>query len=145
MRAASLGFAAGIGMGFFAVFFILWYVFQAIADWKILSKAGKPGWHSFIPILNVVSEYDICWSGAMGLVFQVAVALNTGLSQSESRIAAAISAVFGIVAAVLHIVQSIKLSKAFGKGVGFGIFLILFGPLARLVLGLGGSYYVGKQ
>ena len=49
-----------------------------------------------------------------------------------------------VAALVLHIVQSIKLAKSFGKGVGYGILLILFGPLARLFLGLGDSRYIGR-
>ena len=47
--------------------------------------------------------------------------------------------------AVLHFIQSVKLSKAFGKGVFYGILLFLFGPIFRVVLGLGKSEYLGPQ
>ena len=53
--------------------------------------------------------------------------------------------IVSIVAFVLHIIQSLKLAKCFGKGTGFGLFLILCGPIARLVLGLGKARYIGKQ
>ena len=50
-----------------------------------------------------------------------------------------------VVALILHIMQSLKLARAFGKGTGFGICLILFGPIARLVLGFGSARYIGKE
>ena len=46
--------------------------------------------------------------------------------------------------AVLHCIESQKLSRAFGKGTGFGLCLFLFGPIARLVLGFGKARYVGR-
>jgi len=49
-----------------------------------------------------------------------------------------------VVMAVLHCIESQKLSKAFGKGTGFGVCLFLFGPIARLVLGFGNARYIGK-
>ena len=50
-----------------------------------------------------------------------------------------------VVMRVPHIIQSLKLAKAFGKGTGFGVCLILFGPIARLVLGFGSARYVGNS
>ena len=41
--------------------------------------------------------------------------------------------------------QSLRLAKSFGKGTGFGICLILFGPIARMVLGFGSATYVGNR
>ena len=86
------------GLGFMIGAFILWYILQAIADWKILSKAGRPGILSLIPFVNVCAE----------------------------------------------IVQSFKLAKAFGKGFGTGLLLLISGPIGRLILGLGSARYVGK-
>ena len=139
------GAAVGLGIGVMLAFYAVWYVLQAIADWRILSKAGKPGWHSLIPILNVYSEYDICWSGIMGIIFLAATVASSSLSQSESGTAGFIGWILSVAALVIHIIQSVKLSRSFGKGVGFGIFLIILGPVARLVLGFGSSRYVGRR
>ena len=38
-----------------------------LGDWLIFRKAGKPGWHSIIPILHMYDEYDICWKGSKGV------------------------------------------------------------------------------
>ena len=32
-------------------------IIAIVGMWKVFSKAGVPGWHSIIPILNV---YDLC-------------------------------------------------------------------------------------
>ena len=126
--------------------YIVWHILQAVADWKIFSKAGRPGILAFIPIVNIYVEYGICWSKFMGLIYLVCVGITSYVSgvQEPSSTLTTVSGVASVAALVLHIVQSIKLAKSFGKGVGYGILLILFGPLARLFLGLGDSRYIGR-
>ena len=125
---------------------VVWHILQAVADWKIFSKAGRPGILAFIPIVNIYVEYGICWSKFMGLIYLVCVGITSYVSgvQEPSSTLTTVSGVASVAALVLHIVQSIKLAKSFGKGVGYGILLILFGPLARLFLGLGDSRYIGR-
>ena len=53
-----------------------------------------------------------------------------------------LAGVLAIVMLVLGVIQSLRLARAFGKSVGFGVCLI-FGPLARLILGFGRARYVG--
>ncbi len=126
--------------------YVVWHILQAVADWKIFSKAGRPGILAFIPIVNIYVEYGICWSKFMGLIYLVCVGITSYVSgvQEPSSTLTTLSGVASVAALVLHIVQSIKLAKSFGKGVGYGILLILFGPLARLFLGLGDSRYIGR-
>ena len=126
--------------------YVVWHILQAVADWKIFSKAGRPGILAFIPIVNIYVEYGICWSKFMGLIYLVCVGITSYVSgvQEPSSTFTTVSGVASVAALVLHIVQSIKLAKSFGKGVGYGILLILFGPLARLFLGLGDSRYIGR-
>ena len=126
--------------------YIAWHILQAVADWKIFSKAGRPGILAFIPIVNIYVEYGICWSKFMGLIYLVCIGITSYVSgvQEPSSTLTTVSGVASVAALVLHIVQSIKLAKSFGKGMGYGILLILFGPLARLFLGLGDSRYIGR-
>ena len=126
--------------------YVVWHILQAVADWKIFSKAGRPGILAFIPLVNIYVEYGICWSNFMGLIYLVCVGITSYVSgvQEPSSTLTTVSGAASILALVLHIVQSIKLARSFGKGVGYGILLILFGPLARLFLGLGDSRYVGR-
>jgi hypothetical protein len=147
-EAAGVGAVMGITIGLLIAGLILWYVFQAIADWKIFAKAGEPGWKSLIPIYNVFVEYEICWSGMMGLVYLVAIICANVLTSGTQPVQnwrVIVSGVLAIVALIVHIKQSLKLASSFGKGVGFGICLVLFGPIARLVLGFGSARYIGKE
>jgi hypothetical protein len=145
-EAAFIGGLVALGVGVIIALVIIWYVLQAIADWKIFAKAGEPGWKSLIPIYNVYVEYEICWTGLLGLVF-VAASLVTGLidTTNASNFVKVLVVVVWILAMILHLMQSIKLSKSFGKGVGFGLVLFFFGPIGRLILGFGSAQYIGPQ
>ena len=128
-----------------AIASLVYYVLQVIGDWMLFKKAGKKGWHSIIPILNVYDEYDICWKGSRGILFLILTGiLNVGLAVQEQPflIAALIAAVSAL---LLEIKQSFKLARSFGHGFGFGLFLLIFDRLGRVILGLGKSQYVGKE
>ena len=90
--------------------------------WKVFVKAGIPGWHSLIPILNV---YDIC---------KIALKENVGLFT-----------VLSVIFPIVLIYPSIQLAKAFGKGTGFGICLYLFSFVCYPILGFGDAEYIGPQ
>ena len=98
------------------------YLIAAIGIWKVFTKAGVPGWHSLIPILNV---YDIC-----KIALRDSVVLFTILS---------------IILPIVFIYPCIKLAKAFGKGTGFGIGLFLLNVIFFPILGFGDAEYCGPQ
>ena len=128
-----------------AIASLVYYVLQVIGDWMLFKKAGKKGWHSIVPILNIYDEYDICWKGSKGIFFLfLNVVLSVGLAVQEPPflIAALIAAVGAL---LLEIRQSFKLARSFGHGFGYGLFLLIFDRLGRIILGLGKSQYVGKD
>ena len=137
----------GVSMGMFLILMLIWFILQVIADWKIFEKAGEPGWKSIIPIYNTFVEYDICWNGFYGLLFLAAPIISSFLTTGEGAPSwhAIVVTALSVVTLVLHFIQSVKLSKAFGKGTGFGILLFIFGPICRIVLGFGSARYIGKQ
>ena len=145
-EAAAGGAIVGVAVGLFIAAAIVWYIFQAIADWKIFAKAGEPGWKSLIPIYNVIVEFRLCWSSSMGAVYIVSAFCANLLAFGENvaNWRMIIAGILVVVMVVLYIMQSLKLARAFGKGTGFGICLLLFGPIARLVLGFGSARYVGN-
>lgn len=145
-KAAATGGFIAFSMGVLAVIAIAWFVIQVIADWKIFEKAGEPGWKSIIPFYNIYVEYDICWNGLLGLVF-IAATLVTSLVKTKDAptFVQILVVVVALVACVLHLLQSIKLSKSFGKGTGFGLVLFFLGPIGRVILGFGDSRYIGPQ
>ena len=146
-EAAAAGGVIGAILGASAVILIIWFILQIIADWKIFTKAGEAGWKSIIPIYNYYTEYSLCWNGAYGLVYAIAYCVCNYFSRGGSltNMQSILLIICSIVAIVLHFIESKKLANAFGKGAGFGIFLFLLGPIARLVLGFGSARYQGKS
>lgn len=97
-------------------------VVAIIGAWKVFTKAGIPGWHSLIPILNT---YDMC---------KIALRDSVGLFT-----------VLSILLPIVFIYPCIKMAKAFGKGTGFGIVLFLLSFIGFPILGFGDAEYLGPQ
>lgn len=121
-------------------------VLAVVGRWLLFRKAGKPGWHSIIPILNAYDEYDVCWKG--GKVFLAAllvgVAAGCVTAGQDNPVLMGVAAVAVIWVITIHWKQSMKLAASFGKGGGTGFLLFLFDKLGRVILGLSGAEYVGK-
>ena len=134
---------------------VVWYVLQVVAYWKIFTKAGKPGWHSIIPVLNTWDEFDLSWNRTMAWVFLaltiVTSILSKSLPQNNGEASTGIT-FLGVVAficaialIVIALINEYKLAKAFGKGFGFFIGLVLLNPIFKLILGFGSARYQGRQ
>ena len=95
------------------------YLFLVIANWKIFSKAGQAGWKSLIPIYNVYILFKIVYGKGIKFLLLFVPLLNV------------------ILAAAL----CIRLAQVFGKGVLFGIGMMIFPNLFTLILGFGSARY----
>ncbi|MCB1093340.1 MAG: signal peptidase I [Verrucomicrobiae bacterium] len=91
------------------------------ANWKIFTKAGKPGWASIIPIYNIIVFLEIIGRPAWWIILAIIPGVNL---------------IFGILV-------SLDLAKSFGKSTGFAIGLILLGPIFLLILAFGDAEYQG--
>ncbi|MEF9969121.1 MAG: DUF5684 domain-containing protein [Ruthenibacterium sp.] len=92
-----------------------------IGMWVVFTKASRPGWAAVVPFYNMYTEFQIAWgSGWLFLLLMVPVA-----------------------DVVVFIMLQLKLAKAFGKGNGFAIGLILLNPLFTLMLAFGDAKYQG--
>lgn len=133
-------------VGFSVVFIIVgWLVLTIVADWLLFKKAKKPGWHSLIPFLNTYDEYDICWSGSMGVLYVILMLVYNSISQDpDNKVMVFFAGVVGIIMLIIHFMQSMKLARSFGKGRLYGVFLFFFGGIARIILGLGDAEYIGR-
>ena len=105
------------------VFSLVIFALTIIAMWKIFTKAGKPGWASIVPIYNLYVLFEI--TGMNGWMFLLLLVPIANI--------------------VVSIMLYIKLAKSFGKGVGFGIGLLLLNTIFTLILGFGSAEYVGTQ
>ncbi len=121
--------------------FVIGTVFLVIGRWRMFCKAGRKGWHSLIPFLSAFEEYSICWAGWIGLMvcfFEIC-----SFAVNIFKLPSAIYYILMATQFVFTIKESLKLSKAFGKGTVFGVLmgLPLLRDILRFVLGVGSSEY----
>jgi uncharacterized protein DUF5684 len=106
------------------VFWICWLavmILMIAACWKIYTKAGQPGWACIIPIYNLYIWCKIVGRPAWWIILMLIPFVNF----------------------IVGIVLCIDLAKSFGKGVGFGIGLLLLGIIFFPILGFGSAQYQG--
>ena len=132
-------------LGTYLVIVLLWYVLQVIAYWKIFTKAGQPGWKSIIPIYNQYTQFRISWKiPYMYWVWLVCMVAGVILGSINGWIAY-VGGAASLAATIIGVIATVKLSKAYGHGVGFAIGLIFLGPIFMMILGFGSSQYLGPQ
>ena len=112
--------ASGISTGTSLVGTVL-AILLLVAMWKIFVKAGKPGWGSIIPLYNLYCLYDM--SFGKGWLFLLTI--------------------IPIVNVVITIMMYVKLAKAFGKGGGFAVGLLILPFIFMPILGFGDAEYSG--
>ena len=125
----------------------IYNVLSIIGGWKIYKKFGEPGWKCIIPFYNVWVEYKYTWNTKMA-VWNVALSLAGGVIM---QIAAEGNALWYLGFAaflagwIISVMGYSKLSKAFGKGTGFTVGLVLLTGLFEIILGFGKSEYIGNS
>lgn len=137
----------------FLVIIIAYYILCAIAMWKIFKKSGEAGWKSLIPIYRWYIIYKMCWNTiafryllAMFIIYTFAQQQMQGMADGAMKYALMFSwIVSGIVILVYDVKLSLKMSKSFGHGTGFGIGLLVLPNIFLLILGFGKSKYIGPQ
>lgn len=106
-------------LGTYAILVLVIAVIMIVANWKIYTKAGKPGWASLVPFYNMYLMYEI--AGMNGWMFLLTF--------------------IPIVNIVIQIMLYLNLAKKFGKSTGFAIGLILLNPIFLLLLAFGNAEY----
>ena len=115
-----LGGAVAGAFVFFLVLIILAYAaLTIIAKWKIITKAGKEGWKSLIPVYSTYTMLQILNMEPMLCLLDVLLGANF----------------------MLNIVMMVKLAHSFKKGNGFAVGLILLQPIFLMILGFGAAKY----
>lgn len=151
--AGLIGGFLGMSIVVILLFCAAWYVLQVVAYWKIFTKAGKAGWLSLIPVVNTWNQIDLSWSRTVAWIW-LALTVVTGFMSRNTNAAQQngeaytpnmAAAILGLILLVITVVGLYKLAKAFGKGFGFFIGLLLLNPIFMLILGFGDARYQGKQ
>lgn len=114
--------AALAGLGLVALFVTMVPVLIVVAGlWKIFTKAGQPGWAAIIPVYNVFILLKIVGRPTLWLV----------------------GFLIPIVNFVVTVLVTIDLAKAYGKGVGYAIGMVLLPIIFFPLLGFGDARYQG--
>tara|TARA_Y100000739_G_scaffold102570_1_gene87803 strand:- start:102 stop:449 length:348 start_codon:yes stop_codon:yes gene_type:complete len=108
-------------LAFILLIYIGIIILIIISQWKIFTKANKPGWASLIPIYNGLVLLQIIGKPWWWLLLFLIPIVNL----------------------VFAIWMTNLLSKSFGKDEGFTIGLILLPIIFLPILGLGSAKYSG--
>lgn len=141
--------AAAIVGGFFATFiviFLIVYVLQVIGYWKMFKKFGEPGWKSIIPLYNYYIECKYCWNTKwFWIIIGIAVlsGIIAGFGEEGSTVEFLANGV-GAVASIITLIETYKVSKSFGHGIGYFLGLIFLRAIFTIIIGFGKSQYVGN-
>lgn len=109
---------------------IIFYILQVVAMWKIFEKAGEAGWKSLIPIYNLYILLKLVrfnWWLLLGLLIFIIPIIGW-----------VIGAIYML---VLQVIICYRLSRSFGKELGYTIGLLLLAPIFYLILGFGSAKY----
>ncbi len=91
------------------------------AIWRVFSKAGQPGWAVLIPFFNVYILCKVAGRPGWWLLLMLIPGVNL----------------------VIAIILCVDVAKAFGKGVGFAIGMLLLPFIFYPILGFGSAQYQG--
>ena len=134
-------FASTAILGVTALCGLVRYLMVSIGYSKMYKKAGVAGWKAFIPVINTYNNYNISWDSTFFFIYIAMYVLSYALSNVDQMLLSLVGAACGIALIVFAIKQNVKMAKAFGKGAGTGILLIIFPGITALVLGLGKAEY----
>lgn len=102
------------------LFYLAFIVFMVAAQWKIYTKAGKPGWACIIPFYSTIVLLEIVKKPTWWFVMFLIPFVNLYFA----------------------IVTINELAKAFGKSSGFTVGLILLPFVFFPILGFGDAQYL---
>ena len=134
--------------GIYLILALVWWILQIIANWNIFTKAGEAGWKSLIPIYGDYVSYKIAWQTSyfwLSFILGIVASYVASANPDEGMFLAVIVTLLRIVLTVINIMYCVKLSRAFGHGIGFAIGLILLQPIFLLILGFGSDPYYGAD
>jgi len=118
---AAAGAAAAGALGVITLVQVAIGLLVVISNWKIYSKAGKPGWAAIIPIYNMVVLLEIVGRPIWWIVLLLIPCVNI----------------------IILVILMVELGKSFGKDGAFAIGLILLPVVFLPILGFGSAEYQG--
>ena len=145
MSLSNIEEAVLIVVGFILfLLFIVWFI-VCLGNALLIKKSGRNFFLGFIPIYNDYVLCEISGTSYFWFVLKYGLPIILGIMQTyfsivfEGLNSLSFFAVIGF-----NIALAASLSKSFGKGIITTIMLILFAPLAKIILALTGEYQGAK-
>lgn len=107
--------------GLFLICWLAFFVLMIASMWTVFTKAGKPGWAAIVPIYNIIVMLEIVGRPLWWILLMLIPLVNV----------------------VIGIMLTIEMARAFGKGLGFAIGLMLLPFIFFLILAFGDAKYQG--
>lgn len=132
------------------IFYVIWYVLNAIGYRKQFQKAGIPPAIAFVPFLREVKVYQMTWKKKnMGLYWLIGniggILLTVVGAAANIQIIAWTGIILVVFSQVLQIMRTFKQAKAFNRGGGTVAGLIFLDPIWNVVIGQSTSEYKGAM
>jgi hypothetical protein len=123
-------------MGFITLILIIAItILLIVAFWKILVKAGRPGWISIIPFYNFWTLSEISSKPAW---WGLAILFSVDWLDSKNAV---IFRLFSLICFVIYVQISQGLAHNFKKSTIFGVVLAVFPFIGYPILGYGQATY----
>ena len=133
---------------------VIHYLILCVANYKLLEKAREAGWKGLVPFYRTYCIFKIAWSADVFWIY-LGSGVLTGIFAYLLNIINPMSIFYtvvlvltllsGLVAVIVMVMNSIRLSKAFSKSKGFMWGLVLLPTVFYLILAFDKSKYIGPQ
>tara|TARA_B100000575_G_scaffold292370_1_gene300525 strand:+ start:483 stop:839 length:357 start_codon:yes stop_codon:yes gene_type:complete len=107
--------------GIIAVVYFGVLLLTFVSLWRVHTKAGRPGWACLIPIYNLVVLVQIASRPLWWVILFFIPCIGIPF----------------------YVITMVDIAKAFGKGTGFGIGLLILAPIFLPILAFGSAEYKG--
>ena len=117
-------------------------VFAIICNWKLLEKAGEPGWKALIPFYNIYTMNEIAFTRPTSIVFFIIFCVTYVFICIPYLGAFIFAMVVGVIAGF----TGYAVAKAFGRDTGMCVCAIFFAPIIFAILAFSKSIeYTGDK
>ncbi len=114
-----MGSAILASLGLFQLAFI---IFMIASYWRVLEKAGLPGWGMFIPFYNLYLHFKMAGRSGWTMLLMLIPIVNI----------------------IILIATNIDIAKKFGQPAAFGLGMTFLGFIFYPILAFGDSEYQGN-
>ncbi len=130
---------------YFYIFLLCVYIFSAIIEWRIFTKAGEPGWKALIPFYSIFVSHHIAGMHHAWFVAEIIAWIIETVLELVPNIPAWVEDPFTVFTFLFTVVSEIVhmslLGDRFGKKTPFKVGMVLLPPVFLPILAFGSAAY----